>query len=458
MAARAPASAQLQCYGGQAHPRRPGGDDRLAARVVILAGVEPDDGAEEDGPFSPWLPPDDRLWRHPSEAPPAGAGELPAPDQKNRTPATSSLKSRFRGQASRLWTVAVVAGLVGAVAASGLGMMTGVFQRETTVVHSVISTGSGSSQTLTSDAAPAVNWSQVDDNIAQSVVEIDVSTASGPASGSGFLFTSGDRESYVITDSALVADANDIRVTFNAGDQYHAHLIGDDPVSGVALISVPTWEHSFPLLGTVASLQIANELLAVGARTASGSVLEGSVTAEDRAVDVAGGATMQDLIAVSGPPLPSGAAGGPLVDAEGEVVGVTLDLSPVDAADQNLTFAVPVDVAMHVVQQMLAGISVTHPWLGVTSSSDITSGVAAQYGLPGGAQVEQVSPGSPASQLGLSPSDIITSFDHQPVISSGSLTQLLSQAQTGHRVMISYLHAGKPIQGTVVVWNQPDND
>ena len=146
------------------------------------------------------------------------------------------------------------------------------------------------------------------------------------------------------------------------------------------------------------------------------------------------------------------------MDDQGRVVGVTLNLSPVNASDQNLTFAVPVDVAMHVVEQMLAGKPLTHPWLGVTSASDITTAVAAQYGLPGGAQVEQISPGSPASQLGLRPSDIITSFDHQPVISTGGLTQLLSQAETGRPVMIEYLHSGKPVHATVAVSNQPDGD
>jgi putative serine protease PepD len=350
----------------------------------------------------------------------------------------------------------VVAGVIGAVAASGIGMMTGAFQRETTVVHSVI--GSGPAETLASDAGSAVNWTSVDDTIAPSVVDIDVSTPSGPASGSGFLFVPGNRESYVITDSSLVTNATAIRVTFDAGDQYHARLVGQDPVSGVALIAVPTWEHGFPQLGTVASLQFANQLLAVGARTASGSVFQGSVTAEDRSVDITGGNTMQSLIGVSGPPLPPAAAGGPLVDGLGRVVGITLNLSPVNSADQALTFAVPVDVAMHVAQQMLDGEAVTHPWLGVTSSSDITTGVASQYGVPGGAQVEQVSPGTPASQLGLSANDIITAFDNEPVISSGSLTQLLSQAQPGRRVAISYLHQGKPLRGSVIVWNQPDGD
>jgi serine protease Do len=355
-----------------------------------------------------------------------------------------------------MWSVALLAGLIGAIATSTIGMTTGAFDHQTTVVHPLISTGP--TQTVATEAGSSVNWSRVDDVIAPAVVDIDVSTASGPAAGSGFLFAPGDRETYVITDSALVANANDIHVTFNSGDQYHARLVGQDPVSGVALIAVPTWDRYFPTFGTVANLQFANQLMAVGARTASGSVFQGSVTAEDRSVDVAGGVTMQNLIGVSGPPLPSAAAGGPLVDDQGNVVGITLSLDPVTASDQALTFAVPVDVAIHVVRQMLSANHVTHPWLGVASASDITSGEAEQYGLPGGAQVEQVATGSPASRVGLSPSDIITSFDKQPVTSSGSLTQLVSQAQIGQRIMISYLHLGKPMQASVVLSDQPDGD
>jgi S1-C subfamily serine protease len=355
-----------------------------------------------------------------------------------------------------MWTVAIVAGLIGAVAASGVGMVTGVFEQQTTVVRPAIA--SGPAETLASAAAPSVDWSKVDDAIAPSVVDIVVSTASGMTSGSGFLFALGDRQTYVITDSSLLSNATDIHVTFDTGDQYRAHLVGQDPVSGLGLISVPTWDRSFPQLGSVASLHFADQLLSVGARTASGSVFQGTVTAEDRAVDVTGGTTMQNLIGVSGPPLPSAAAGGPLVDDQGRVVGITLSLQPINQSDQALTFAVPVDVALHVVYLMLQGSAVTHPWLGVASSSDITSGVAQQYGLVGGAQVQQVTPGSPASRLGLAANDIITRFDNQPVISSGSLTQLVCQAQLGRPVMISYLHQGKSVQTSVYLGNQPDGD
>jgi S1-C subfamily serine protease len=334
-------------------------------------------------------------------------------------------------------------------------MVTGAFEQQTTVVRSY--TSPGPADTLASAASQPVNWSSVDDAVAPSVVNIVVTTASGPAAGSGFMIAAGENETYVITDNSLVANASDIHVTFDSGDQYHARMVGQDPLSGLALISVPTWG-DFPTFGSVADLRFANQLMAVGARTASGSVFQGSVTAEDRAVDVAGGTTMQNLIGVSGPPLPSTAAGGPLVDSQGRVVGVTLSLNPVNSADQALTFAVPVDVAMHVVRQMLSNTALTHPWLGVASASDITSGVALQYGLTGGAQVEQVATSSPASRLGLQASDIITSFDNQPVTSSGSLTQLVCQAALGQRISISYLHQGKLVRTSVSLTNQPAAD
>jgi S1-C subfamily serine protease len=355
--------------------------------------------------------------------------------------------------------VALVAGLIGAGAASGVGMLSGVFEQQTTVVRSVMPTAP--TDTLASSTASGVDWTTVDDAVAPSVVNVAVSSASGPASGSGVLFEQGNGEAYIITDSSLVAGADGIEVTYVSGDQYQAHLVGSDPLTGLALVAIPSWTQSFPQLGSVADLQLAEPVLAVGAR-ASGdaSVFPGSVSAEDREVDVSGGSTMQNLIAVSGPPaMASSAAGGPLVDQQGRVVGITVNLDPTDSTDQSLVFAVPVDIAMHVSQELLAGLAVTHPWLGVTNAYDMTSADARHFDVSGGAQIGQVWPGSPASRLGLDPSDVITSFNGSPVTSSGTLTQLLySQVQPGRWASISYLHKGRSVQTMVYISSQPDGD
>ena len=354
--------------------------------------MEPDDGPEEEGPFSPWLPPDDRLWRHPSEAPANHGANPPEESQSGQATDKPLLRSRFRGPATRLWSVAVIAGVIGAVAASGIGMMTGVFQRQTTVVHSVI--GAGPTETLASEAGPGADWTSVDDSIAPSVVDIDVSTPSGPTSGSGFLFAPGNRESYVITDSSLVANATDIRVTFDAGDQYHARLVGQDPMSGVALIAVPTWEHSFPTLGSVASLQFANRCW----RSGPDRVRLGVPGLGDRRRPVRRRHRRHHHAKPDrGQRLPPATLGRRRAARRrlGRVVGITLNLSPVNSCRPGPDVRRPGGRGEHVAQQLLDGDAVTHPWLGVTSSSDITTGVAAQYGVAGRSPDRAGLPGQP---------------------------------------------------------------
>ncbi len=442
---------------------------RSAGALVRLKCVEPDEGMEEEGPYLPWLPPDDRLWRHPSEGsePREPSSREPSGTESNDSGGAGGrrfLPSQLAGWAhhpsARIWTIAVVAAIVGAIAASGVGMLTGVFEQQTMVVHSVAPTAPTVTLSATSGG---VDWSGVDDALAPSVVAIQVTTASGPATGSGLLFEPGNPYSYVVTDSSLVAGASDISVTLVGGQGFKGHVVGTDAMSGLAVlaVAVPSLYQDFPQLGSVADLRLANPVLAIGARpNASASVFSGSVTGEDREVDVSGGSTMENLIAVSGSsPLPSTEAGGPLVDQYGRIMGITVSLNPTNSSDQGLLFAVPVDVAWHVTQQVLEGSRLTHPWLGVIDADDVTPAVANQYGVSGAAEVGQVAPGSPASRMGLRANDIITSINFQPVTSSGTLTQLLySQGVPGRPLTIRYLHNGKWDQGVMYVTDQPNGD
>jgi S1-C subfamily serine protease len=355
-----------------------------------------------------------------------------------------------------------VAAIVGAFAASGVGMLTGAFEQQSVVVHSV--SPSAPTVTLASATSNGVDWSGVDNAVAPSVVGVQVTAASGPATGSGLLFQQGTGDSsYVVTDSSLIVGASSISVDLVGGHQYKGKIVGSDPMSGLAVLSVaiPYLYQNFPVIGSVAELHLANPVLAVGARAnAPASVFPGSVTAEDREVDLTGGSTMENLIAVSGSsPLPSTEAGGPLVDQFGRVVGITVSLNPTNNSDQGLLFAVPVDVAEHVTQQLLAGARVTHPWVGIVDADDVTSTVANQYSVSGAAEVGQVSPGSPAGHMGLRPDDIVTALNGTLVTSSGTLTQILfTQGVPGRPLSIRYVHDGKFAQGTLNVTEQPTGD
>lgn len=440
--------------------------------------VEPDEGMDEEGPSMPLLPPDDRLWRHPSEMHLAGSSRAggagnfgsgassgpsagPASASTSGSPASgsSSFGHGFeRLGTHRVWAVAIVAGVVGALAASGVGMVTGIFEQKTTVIRSV--TAQGPELTLASDnPAGSINWTAIDDALAPSVVAVSVNSPSGPAVGSGMLFLQGSSSSYIVTDSALFAGGGSILVSYLSGETSRARLIASDPTSGIALLSVPNRQGPFPVLGSVADLRVANPVLAIGARaSAGGSVFAGSVTAEDREVDVAGGLLMENMIAATASQVPDSLGGGPLVDGQGRVVGITVSLDPTNSIDQGIVFAVPVDVAERVAQEMLDGSTIDHPWIGVSDAADLSSSVAHQLGVSGGAQVGQVLPGSPASRVGLTPNDVITAFNGVPVTSTGTLTRLVSQCAPGKQAPISYIRGGLARTAVVMVSNQPGSD
>lgn len=415
--------------------------------------VDPDFGLDDEGPFFPWLPPEDRLWRHPSEVPPAaaGAGDTQLPSTAARLLAGSSA-------GGRTWTVALIAGVIGAMAASGIGVLAGAFDKPTTVIHSVNQTGSAVSVAYT--GAPT-SWTSVYNAVAPSIVAIN---AGGAAIGSGVLLVSAGREAFVVTARSLIMSAREmgglsaLDVTFQSGTVTRGKLVGDDPLSGLAVISVPNLGGSLAAIGSVSQLDVANPVLAVGARNApGGSVISGFVSAVSREVDTANGADMQNMIAISSTPLPTPMAGGPLVDVAGQVVGINVDLDPTDTNDQEVDFAIPVDVAEHIAQQLLAGETVTHPWLGLPDPTDVGSSFSRAHGLAGGVLAGQVAPGSPASRVGLQPGDVITGLNDRPVTSTGVLTALLDQCDPGHLARISYLHDGAPATTMVTILEQPYN-
>lgn len=421
----------------------------------------PPDGNEDEGPFFPWLPPEDRLWRHPSEAL-RTPSPVPYPDGGGSSDRPAPAATGMRLAAARTWSVALVAGMVGALAASGVGVASGWWDHQTTIVRSV--PASNPAVSLDGAAAGPINWSAVEESVAASVVTVSVNGPAGPQQGSGLVIVTTDGPSaFVVTDRSLftpdeaVGDTGNVTVTFFSGTQARGHLVGEDPLSGVALVEVADPARDVPAAaGSVAGVREADPVLAVGARTLDGGSLStGSVSGEDRTVSLADGTDMDSLIAVTMPPMTPQATGGPLLDQYGRVVGITVHLDPVDTTDQAVTFAVPMDEVNRVATQLIEGQRVSHTWLGVTDSEDVPATVAHQLGLTGGVEVGSVSPGSPAGAAGVRAHDIITAFDGKPLTSTGSLVAALAGLDPGHKAALTYLHDGHTVSTTVRLADEP---
>lgn len=409
--------------------------------------VEPDDGLGDEGPFSPWLPPDDRLWRHPSEmaahaaSPRSGAGAHPR-------------------AAGRMWTIAVLAGLVGALLATGIGTATGAFGRSTTVVRAVTRLLTPN----TANALPATpDWSSVYSSLLPSLVSIDGSAANGDVTTAGVVWSSYGSSTYILTDLSIVGSDGPVQVTFGGGvPPVNGQLVGADQETGIAVVKVPGSKRPVADMGTVANLQPGEQVATLEPTSAAmngpGTVTAGLVSGLDREVHVSNGPTMLGMIGVtgSGSPQQGGPAGGAaVVDGNGAVVGIATSVQSTDAGAATATFAVPIDVAQRIANQLIAGHRPTHPWSGVIQADTLAPAVANQLGVRGGATVDEVMTPSPASQAGIAAGDVITSFNGSPITSAAQLLLATDSSAPNRRVSVGFLHHGKSIQATLVLGTQP---
>lgn len=397
-----------------------------------------DEGQEEDGPLFAWLPPEDRLWRHPSEV-----GTDPA------NPSAPHSSSRTAWPPNHLWSVAVAAGLVGALVASALFVATGsLYPRSTTkfVDQPVTPTSLLTNKTTPSgNAVPT--WPEVAKTLAPSVVAVSSSVAgAGEQTGSGVIFLGGDSKTYVITSSDLLQSGGDVRVQFNDGRTMPAKVVGTDQVTGISVLSVSVTDQSLPVLGSVAYLSDAQPVLAIGASTGAGSnYTQGTISSLDQAVPDQNDTMLVGMVAVNGGQVSPTTDGGAVVDQAGEVVGVETDAAST-GSDQPMAYAVPVDVAYRVARELISRRSPTHPWLGVESASDVAGG---------GALVGGVYPGSPAARIGVRPTDIITAIAGQRVTSSGMLTSVITNLPVGRRVAVDFRKGQRSFRRVAVIGNQP---
>lgn len=256
--------------------------------------------------------------------------------------------------------------------------------------------------------------------------------------GSGFIIS---QDGYVLTNHHLVKDADEIVIKFSDRRELLAKVIGSDARTDVALLKVEAKDLPAVTIGEPNKLQVGEWVLAIGSPFGfEQSVTAGIVSAKGRSLP--GGnyvPFIQTDVAIN-----PGNSGGPLFNMEGKVVGINSQIYSRTGGFMGLSFAIPMDVVMNVVDQIKATGKATHGWLGV-QIQDVTRELAETFGMkkPQGALISKVLPGSPAEKAELQIGDIITEFNGQQIESSGDLPPMVGITPINDKATLKIIRQGE---------------
>jgi len=257
--------------------------------------------------------------------------------------------------------------------------------------------------------------------------------------GSGFIVAA---DGLILTNAHVVHGAQQVIVKLIDRREFQAKVLGSDPKTDVAVLKIDAKGLTPVPLGSAQDLKVGEWVLAIGSPFGfESSVTAGVVSAKKRALPDDGYVPIiQTDVAVN-----PGNSGGPLFNARGEVVGINSQIFSRTGGYQGLSFAIPIEVATKVKEQIVATGHAQHARLGV-SIQEVNQTLADSFKLdrPEGALVSSVEPGSPADKAGLKSGDVILKVDGTRIVSSGDLPALVGQSAPGTRVAIELWRAGKP--------------
>jgi len=397
-----------------------------------------DDDADDDvSGIGPPLPPDDRLWRHPSELREHGWSGAP-------------VAAPHPGRPAGRWRSTLVAGLAGAALSAGAIAASGALTPrvvERAVVEKVAVVPVVSSPMLQGERGVDA----VVERLAPAVVRLEVARPEGAVNGSGVLIRD---DGLVLTSAQVAAGGTEISVVLTDGRTLAGRLVGTDAATDIAVVDLDGDGFPVAVLGRSEGLAVGTPTIAIGASGSSSghpTVATGVVSAVARRVESAAGQPLHGMIQTDGPTVP-GATGGALVDATGAVIGITTDVA--DGLALRFGFATPIDLAHEVGEQILLTGQMDRGWLGI-EGEDLPATQARRMGLRGGAVVRSVAPDSPAAAAGILPDDVITELDGEPVTSISALVVELLDHHAGDRVAIAYWHLGKRVERTISLAVRP---
>jgi serine protease Do len=395
-------------------------------------------------PPSPWRDPESSV----GLGPPAGAG--PDPEPPRREGARLSLREVLFGRRVHPRALALLA--VIALAVGALGGLVGRFTAEGAA--SLTTPDPVLADAVAAKERPVGSVADIAARTVPAVVSIEVRVGEEAGTGSGVVI---DPAGYILTNNHVIAPAAEasgaqVEAVFHDGTRSGAQIVGRDPKTDLAVVKVEVANPVVATLGTAADLAVGDGVLAIGSPLGLvGTVTDGIVSALDRPVrlDATGTDSNAVIDAVqTDAAINPGNSGGPLVDSTGAVVGINTAIRSLGEGESGgsigLGFAIPIDDARVIAEELIRTGSVVHAEIGVNarSVSDSTTD---------GAQVQNVQQGGAAALAGIVEGDVIVRVGERTIAGADELVVAVREHDPGDVVPVQLIREGRPLTVTVTL-------
>lgn len=281
-----------------------------------------------------------------------------------------------------------------------------------------------------------------------SIVAVEVSGLLGDSGGSGVVYGS---DGYVITNNHVVGSGGEVAVVFSDGARYAAEVVGTDPLTDLAVLLIDRPDMAPVDIGISANLSIGQSAVAVGnplALVGGPSVTSGIVSALDRSLEVDGGTILYGLVQTDAP-ITRGSSGGALLDGNARLIGITTAIAVSDVGAEGLGFAIPIDIALGVVNDLIESGEVNHALLGIRGQTAFAQQDNAQY--PVGVIVQEMLANSAYEVGGGQINDVVQTMNGESIITLDQLLTKLRGYRAGDELTMGILRADSELDLIVIL-------
>ena len=407
--------------------------------------MEPNDELDPDGSRDRLLPPDDRLWRHPSEVASAGGARGGAPA------AATAVETPSSPPEGRMWTVAILSGVIGALLATGVVYAVGIARTRHVTVPALERDVDGLPVATFASAGSTDAFATASQHVQPSCAVLVARDAHTTRISVGVVFRS---DGMVLTTAHTVDGAQTITASVGGKQKVTAHLVALDRGSDLAVVKLAGAGFVPAALGSALDLQTGDAVASVGPdSTGDGCAVSGAesfVLGVGQKIVGANGTTLPDLVQVSTASAPT-TVGGPIIDDTGTVVGIATATGP---PGQDIEWATPVDLAREIKNELLATGRVVPVWLGI-GGGDLSVIDALELNVSGGAEVDFIYSHSPASAAGLRAGDFVVGLNGRQVTSMANLIMAVHALPSGTRVELDIERNGDSMSLSAVLSPRP---